>query len=299
LISGKQILLGVLCLVAIYFIVRWWMYARSGAQRADKPRPDDFAVGFVTNFLDTLGIGSFATTTAYYKFRKRMPDENIPGTLNVGHALPTVVQALVYITIVEVGFRTLMAMIVAAVLGALLGADVVRRLPRRAIQFGMGIALLVAAALFVLKGLNVQAQAGAASSLSGNLLIVGVVGNFLLGALMTLGIGLYAPCLILVSLLGMNPKAAFPIMMGSCAFLMPPAGLRFVACDRYTLGAAFGLALGGIPAVLIAAFIVKELPLDWVRWLVVIVVVIAASMMLRSAFAAPVAGTVAAEGEAR
>ena len=299
MITGKQILLGVLCLVAIYFIVRWWMYARSGAQRADKPRPDDFAVGFVTNFLDTLGIGSFATTTAYYKFRKRMPDENIPGTLNVGHALPTVVQALVYITIVEVGFRTLMAMIVAAVLGALLGADVVRRLPRRAIQLGMGIALLVAAALFVLKGLNVQAEAGAAHSLTGGLLVVGVVGNFVLGALMTLGIGLYAPCLILVSMLGMNPKAAFPIMMGSCAFLMPPAGLRFVACDRYSLGAAFGLALGGIPAVLIAAFIVKELPLDWVRWLVVIVVVIAASMMLRSAFAVPVAGGVAAEGEAR
>jgi uncharacterized membrane protein YfcA len=300
LISGKQILLGVLCLVAVWFIVRWWLYARSAAQRADKPRPDDFVVGFVTNFLDTLGIGSFATTTAYYKFRKRMPDENIPGTLNVGHALPTVAQALVYITIVEVGFRTLMALIVAAVLGALFGSGVVRRLPRRAIQFGMGIALLAAAALFVMKGLNVQAEAGAATALTGSLLVVGVVGNFVLGALMTLGIGLYAPCLIMVSLLGMNPKAAFPIMMGSCAFLMPPAGLRFVACDRYSLGAAFGLALGGIPAVLIAAFIVRELDLNTVRWLVVVVVVIAATMMLRSALTTPATGAVAAQGgEAR
>jgi uncharacterized membrane protein YfcA len=299
LISGKQILLGVLCLVAVWFIVRWWMYARSAAQRADKPRPDDFVVGFVTNFFDTLGIGSFATTTAYYKFRKRMADENIPGTLNVGHALPTVVQALVYITIVEVGFRTLIALIVAAVLGALFGSGVVRRLPRRAIQFGMGIALLVAAALFVMRGLNVEAEAGAATALTGSLLVIGVLGNFVLGALMTLGIGLYAPCLIMVSLLGMNPKAAFPIMMGSCAFLMPPAGLRFVACDRYSLGAAFGLALGGIPAVLIAAFIVRELDLNTVRWLVVVVVVIAATMMLRSALTTPATAAVAAQGEAR
>jgi len=299
LISGKQILLGVLCLVALYFIARWWTYSRSAAQRADKPRSEDFALGFVTNFFDTLGIGSFASTTAYYKFRKRMPDENIPGTLNVGHALPTVVQALVYITIVEVEFTTLIAMIVAAVLGALLGAGVVSRLPRRAIQLGMGIALVVAAALFVLKNLNVEAQAGMAHTLTGNLLIIGVVANFVLGALMTLGIGLYAPCLILVSLLGMNPKAAFPIMMGSCAFLMPPAGLRFVACNRYNLGAAFGLALGGIPAVLIAALIVKELPIVWVRWLVVVVVLIAATMMLRSAMQRTTPGGAVAEAEAR
>jgi len=299
LISGKQILLGVLCLVALYFIARWWMHSRSAEQRADKPRSEDFALGFVTNFFDTLGIGSFASTTAYYKFRKRMPDENIPGTLNVGHALPTVVQALVYITIVEVEFTTLIAMIVAAVLGALLGAGVVSRLPRRAIQLGMGIALVVAAVLFVLKNLNVEAEAGMAHALTGNLLIIGVVANFVLGALMTLGIGLYAPCLILVSLLGMNPKAAFPIMMGSCAFLMPPAGLRFVACNRYSLGAAFGLALGGIPAVLIAALIVKELPIVWVRWLVVVVVLIAATMMLRSAMQKSTAGVAVAEAEAR
>jgi uncharacterized membrane protein YfcA len=299
LISGKQILLGVLCLVALYFIVRWWMYSRSAAQRADKPRAEDFAVGFVTNFFDTLGIGSFASTTAYYKFRKRMPDENIPGTLNVGHALPTVVQALVFIAIVSVGFKTLISMIAAAVLGALLGAGVVTRLPRRAIQLGMGIALIVAAMLFVLSNLDLIPGGGEGRELEGGLLVIGVMVNFILGAIMTLGIGLYAPCLILCSLLGLNPVAAFPIMMGSCAFLMPPAGLRFVARDRYSLGAAFGLALGGMPAVLIAAYIVKSLPLVWLRWLVVGVVLIAATMMLRSAMQKPAPAVAVAEAEAR
>ena len=106
-----------------------------------------------------------------------------------------------------------------------------------------------------------------------------------LGALMTLGIGYYAPCLIMISLLGMNPTAAFPIMMGACAFLMPVGSVQFIRKESYDLRAAIGLTLGGPRRVLIAAFIVKSLPLDTVRWLVVVVVVYTAVGMLRTAFA--------------
>ena len=49
--------------------------------------------------------------------------------------------------------------------------------------------------------------------------------------------------MILVSLLGMNPTAAFPIMMGSCAFLMPVGSLRFIRERAYSLPSALGLAL--------------------------------------------------------
>jgi uncharacterized membrane protein YfcA len=184
---------------------------------------------------------------------------------------------------VTVDPTTLVTMIGAAVLGAWLGAGVVARLPRRAIQIGMGVALLVAAILFVLGNVKLIPSGGDALALHGVRLAVAIGVNFVLGALMTLGVGLYAPCLILVSLLGLNPIGAFPIMMGSCAFLMPVAGLRFIASGRYDLRAALGLALGGIPGVLIAAFIVKQLPLLWLRWLVVIVVLYAAIAMLRAA----------------
>ncbi|MGH8248547.1 MAG: sulfite exporter TauE/SafE family protein [Gammaproteobacteria bacterium] len=293
---GRLILLGALCVVALFFIWRWWSHSRVESGGADKPRADDFAVGFVTNFFDTLGIGSFAPTTAIFKFQHRMPDEHIPGTLNAGHALPTVAQALVFIAIVSVGFTTLISMIAAAVLGAWLGAGVVTRLPRRAIQIGMGVALLIAASLFVLANLDLIPAGGEARELGGSVLAFAVLVNFVLGAIMTLGVGLYAPCLILCSLLGLNPVAAFPIMMGSCAFLMPPAGLRFIARGRYSHGAGLGLALGGIPAVLIAAYVVRSLPLVWLRWLVVIVVLVAAAMMLHSALARPAAAAVPAGG---
>ncbi|HJW69805.1 MAG TPA: permease, partial [Candidatus Binatia bacterium] len=109
-----------------------------------------------------------------------------------------------------------------------------------------------------------------------------VAGNLLLGALMTIGIGLYAPCMILVTLLGMNATAAFPIMMGSCAFLMPIAGLRFIRERAYSPRVALGLTLGGIPAVLVAAFVVRSLPLGAVRVLVIVVAVYTAVGMLRA-----------------
>ena len=246
--------------------------------------PSRIALGFVTNFFDTLGIGSFAPTTAFFKLRRWLPDELIPGTLNVGHALPTLLQALIYIGTVNVARSTLMSMIGAAVFGAWLGAGHVTRLPRRAIQVGMGIALVVAALIFAGVNLEWLPGGGDATGLEGEKLGIAVCINFVLGTLMTLGIGLYAPCMILVSLLGMSPIVAFPIMMGSCALLMPVAGIRFVRAKRYDPPAVWGLALGGLPAVLIAAYVVRSLPLFWLRWLVFAVVLCAATTMLHSAW---------------
>jgi uncharacterized membrane protein YfcA len=247
------------------------------------PTPLQTAIGFVTAFLDTLGIGSFATTTAVYKLRNMVPVTLMPGTLNVGHTLPTIAQAFIYTQIVPVESATLVLMIVAAVAGSWLGAGVVARWPRRKIQIGMGLALLGAAALMLMTALKLFPVGGDTLGLAGVRLGIGLAGNFVLGALMMLGIGLYAPCMILVYLLGMAPTAAFPIMMGSCAFLMPISSIRFVKTRTYHVQAALGLALGGLPAALIAALIVKSLPLGAVRWLVVFVVIYTAINMLITA----------------
>jgi uncharacterized membrane protein YfcA len=283
---GKAGLLSALALVALAYIGRWWWLERSRAAVAyDKrtPRLADLAVGFVTNFFDTLGIGSFAPTTAYFKLRARMPDDEIPGTLNTGQALPTAAQALIFIATVSVDIITLVSMILAAVVGAWLGVGLVSRLSRRAIQLGMGGALMCAALLYLANNAHWMPGSGDALGLHGTRLIMAVAVNVVLGALMMLGVGLYAPCLILLSLLGMSPLAAFPIMMGSCGLLMPIGGARFVRSGRYNLSAALGLALGGIPGVLVAAYLVKSMPLVWLRWLVLIVVVYAALQMLKSA----------------
>jgi len=260
-----------------------WVWLRSKNRAPGIPSLFELLVGMVINFFDTLGIGSFAPTTSVFKLRRMVPDEKIPGTLNVGHALPTLLEAFLFIAIVKVDIVTLVLMMAASVCGAWFGAGIVASWPRRWVQIGMGIALLVAACLFLMTNLNLLPAGGDALILRNGRLWAGVIGSLILGALMTLGIGLYGPCMILVSLLGMDPHAAFPIMMGSCAFLMPVASARFIQAGSYSPRVALGLALGGLPGVLIAALIVKSLSLTAVRWLVVVAVVYAAFAMLRSA----------------
>ncbi len=287
--DAKLILIATLIAFTLFYAASWWTVARQklaarghGSDEPVRPTPLHTLIGFVTNFFDTLGIGSFATTTSAFKFWKLVPDQQIPGTLNVGHVLPTIVQAVLFITGVGVEFRTLVLMIAAACGGAWLGAGVVARFSRRKVQLGMGTALL-GASIIVLAQLFNLAPGGEALALDGARLAIGVTGNFILGALMTLGVGLYAPCMVLVSVLGMNPIAAFPIMMGSCAFLMPVASIQFVRRNAYNLRAALGLAVGGPLAVLLAYWLVESLPTTMVRVLVFIVIVYTSLTMLRSA----------------
>jgi len=276
-IDAKQLLFVGLTLFLIFYIV---VVMRGGFA---KPTILQTAIGFVTAFFDTLGIGSFATTTSMYKLWNMVPVKLIPGTLNVGHTLATIAQAFIYTKLVPVDSTTLVLMIVAACAGAWLGVGVVVHWSRRKIQIGMGIALLGAAAIFLMQALNLFPGGGDTTALTGVRLGLGLAGNFVLGVLMMLGIGLYGPCMILVSLLGMNPTAAFPIMMGSCAFLMPVASARFVRTRTYQTQSAWGLMLGGVPAVLIAAYLVVSMPIQYVRWLVIVVVIYTSLNMLLTA----------------
>ncbi len=341
------VLFVALAIMAIAFVAVWVYETRRHPDTPDRglPDPERVAVGFFSNFFDALGIGSFATSTTYFRLRKLVRDELIPGTLNVGHCLPTVTQAFIGIAVIAVEPMMLVLMIATAVAGAWFGAGIVSRLPRRAVQIGMGIALLVAAGFLLAKVTGVMpadrvavgAQAavlradksdtasavvtlapdtplelviagedwsevkavvdgveregfirttaarGIVLGVGGVKLALALLGSFFLGAIMPLGIGYYAPCMVLIALIGMSPSAAFPIMMGACAFLMPVASAQFVRRMRYSLKAAAGLAAGGIFGSALALLVVKHLPLYWVMWLVVFVVIYTAVSLLRAA----------------
>jgi uncharacterized membrane protein YfcA len=241
-------------------------------------------IGFVVNFFDVLGIGAFAPQTALLKFTKQTKDKHIPGTMNVANTLPVLFQALIFITIIEVEPITLVLMFISAALGAVLGAGVVAKMSEKRIRLVMGFALLVTAFFMLATQMQWIQGAGEAIGLTNGKLAIAVVANFILGALMTAGIGLYAPCMALVFALGMSPKVAFPIMMGSCAFLMPPASVRFIREKAYNRKAAVAMAIPGIVAVGIAAFVVKSLPLDVLRWVVISVIVYTSGVMLHAGF---------------
>jgi uncharacterized membrane protein YfcA len=275
-------LLTALVVINIAFLVGW-LRARTTHPLRDKPTRGDILIGLVTDFFDALGIGSFAPTTALFKFRGRPADELIPGTLNVGHNASAFIETFIFVTSVAVDPILLIAMVGSATLGAWIGAGTVSRLPRRAIQLFMGAALLIAAIFFLLGNLGALPVGGESMSLPGWRFGLAVAVNFLLGALMSVGIGAYAPCMVLLALLGLHPLGAYPIMMGTCGLVQPAASLRFFKTGRFAWGVSLGLTLGGVVGSLLAIFVVRQLPLGRLRWLVMIVVAYAAIAMLRSA----------------
>ena len=280
-----RMLLGALVAAGLVLVARWTIETRRAVAEGvgvAAPAPLDLFIGFVTNFFDTLGIGSFATTTAAFRLFHLVPDELIPGTIIVGDALPVLAQALLFISIVAVDPWQMTALIVVCVTGGWIGAGVVVSLSRRALQLGLGSALLVAAVFMLLGMLGRFPAGGTALAFSPRAFALALVVNFVLGALLTLGIGNYAPSLVVFSLLGMDPTAAFPIMMGSGAFVATIAGVRFVGAGRFHWRAALGLTLGGLPGVFVAVWLVKSLPLATLRGLVLVVVAYASATLLRA-----------------
>jgi uncharacterized membrane protein YfcA len=287
----RAVLLAILSLLGVVFILAWRRAATAQPSAAEPgrrwPTPVETAIGFITNFFDTLGIGSFATTTAAFKLIHAVPDESIVGTMLVGLSLPVLAQAYIFLVVVPVDTRVLAALVAVSVLGSWVGAGFASRLPRRPIQLGMGIGLLAAGLFMILSLRGVLPGGGTALTLTPRSLVIAMVANFAIGVLLMLGIGSYAPSLILFSMLGMDPRAAFPIMMTAGAMMGMVGGLRFMRAGRFGTRAALGLTLGGIPGVLLAGLLVRSLPLDVLRWVVVVVVAYAAATMLRSALAAP------------
>jgi uncharacterized membrane protein YfcA len=257
-----------------------------------KPWSGLLGTGLITNFFDTLGIGSFAQQTSIFKFFRLVDDRIIPGTMNVGNTLPTVAQAFIFMTAVKVEPLTLASLSLAAPAGAVLGAGVVARMSRPRIQFFMGVGL-TAVALIILAGLlHLLPLGGEATGLAGWKLGFAAAMSFVFGALQTIGVGFYAPCMALVYALGMHPLTAFPIMMTATAMLMAAGSARFVKEDAYDRKAALALTVAGTLGVFLAAFIVKSMPLTILKWMVcAIVLYTAAWMFVSSATKEPGPGT--------
>lgn len=242
-------------------------------------------IGFVANFADTLGIGSFAIVVAMSKALKlKIHDKHIPGMLNVSCTIPAVIEALIFITSVKVDPLTLMSLLIAAAAGSVIGAKIISKLDESIVQIVMGIALFVTGIVMFLglPWVNLMPGGGTALGLTGTKLVIGIVGNFILGALMTAGIGLYAPCMAMLYLLGMSARAAYPIMMGSCAMLLPFSGMEFIKEGQYPRKSSLAITIGGIFGVFLAVFFVNSLSIDALKVLVIFVIFYTATTMLRA-----------------
>jgi uncharacterized membrane protein YfcA len=280
------VLIALLSVLALAGMICAAKLLKAALARAAWPRVESIVLGAVTNFFDTLGIGSFAPTMAWLKLRNLVPDRLIPCTMLVGHTLPSVTQALIFLVLlgVLVDPVLLVGCVMALFAGALLGAPLVTKMRVWLVQSIVGSALILAALLYTLTNLDLMPVGGVAGSLPPLLTIIAIAANFVFGVLLNFGVGNYAPTLVMFSLMGMDPRLAFPIMAGGAAFAASGASVRHLGIGEIDVRIATGLTLGGIPAVLLAAFVVRSMSVEMLRWLVSIVVLYTALVMLRAAF---------------
>lgn len=273
IISILRIVLGVFTLVSLVYFVKDCLAHKEDFTK-EKLVPLAI-IGLITNLLDTWGIGSYATTQAGFKFTKSSPDEVMPGTLNIGDTFPVSLEALLFFGFVDIDPVTLIAMLAASVVGALVGAGIVCKWNVKYVRIGLGVGLFILAIVLACKNAQIGpfGLVGTANGLTGVKLIIGVVVNFFLGALMMIGVGLYAPCMALIAALGMNVGTAFPIMMGSCAFLMNAACFKFIKEGKYDRKAAVMLAVFGCIGVVIAYKVACMLPMTVLTYVVCVVMV--------------------------
>ncbi|WP_298195034.1 TSUP family transporter [Novosphingobium sp.] len=274
-------------LIPLGLAVSFYLFAllRSAIAQRSVPAPEAILLGAVTNFFDTLGIGSMAPTTAWMKFRRMVPDRLIPSTMLVGHTGPSIMQAIIFLILlgVQVDPVLLVGCVLAVLSGALTGAPLVARAQVWVVQAVVALALVIAATIFTIMNLHLMPGGGTASTLSLPWLVVAIAANFVFGVLVNFGIGNYAPTLIMFSLMGMDPRYAFPVMAGSAALAGAGASVRHILIGEIDMRVVTGIILGGVPAVLVAAFVVKSMDVAMLRWLVIVVVLYAAVVMARAA----------------
>lgn len=258
---------------------------RAAIAKRSTPTLETIGLGAVVSFFDTLGIGCFAPSTAWLKFRHIVPDRLIPPTILVGLTITAVVESIIFL--LQLGVRVdpvlLVGCILACTMGGLLGAPLVHRTRVWIVQFIVAVGLLLAAIAYGMTNLHLFPGGGTASSLPPTLTIIAIIANFAFGVLLNYGVGNYAPTLVILSLMGMDPRLCFPVMAGAAALMGASAGIRHINTGNIDLRVVLGLTIGGIPAVLLAAYIVVTMPLVVLRWMVLVVVLYAASIMFRAA----------------
>jgi uncharacterized membrane protein YfcA len=274
-------LIALLIILGIAVLAYGSALVRAALAQRVAPSVEAIALGAVVNFLDTLGIGSFAPTTAWFKFRRMVPDRLIPQTMLCGLTPPAMTESIVFLIGVGVLVdRTLLfSCVIAVFIGGLVGVPLVTRARVWVVQLTVAIGLLLAATAYAMQNLDLFPGGGTASSLPLGLMIVAIVANFAFGILANFGVGNYAPTLVMFSLMGMDPKFAFPIMAAGASLMGAGASFQHIRIGKVDLRVVLGLAIGGIPAVLIAYYLVVSMPITYLRWLVFVVVVYAAAVM--------------------
>ncbi|SEK96085.1 Sulfite exporter TauE/SafE [Carnobacterium iners] len=277
------VLLSLIVIVNLFFVLSFVKDLIKHKSEIMTEPATTLALPFTSFFmflLSTFGISDFAIGTVLYRKLKWVPLKKLPGTLNAQCVIPVAAMALSYITSIDVGVKTLAVCIISQVIGAYVGPRFVVKLPEKTIKQFVSIGLTVAAVLILAGKFNLIPSNGTATELYGFKLVTAGILLFAYGALNNIGIGSYALTMATVYALGMNPAAAFPIMMGACTFSVPIGSMQFVKFGEYSRKITLFASTFGVLGVLTAVYFVKSLNVDMLQWLVIAVLLYTAISMI-------------------
>ncbi len=231
-------------------------------------------------FLSAFGISDFAMSTILYRKMKILTDRILPGTLNTQCVIPVAAMALAFISVIEVDVVTLSTCIIAQVMGAYLGPRFITKFSATTIRIYIGFGLIIATSFILAGKFHLIPGGGSAIELSNTKLIIAAICLFIFGALNNVGIGSYAPTMITIYALGMNPAVAFPIMMGASAFSIPIGSMQFIKYNQYSKKITLFAATFGLFGVLIGVYLVKKLDVSMLQWVVAAILLYSGLSML-------------------
>lgn len=290
MVNVLRILAAIGLLLNAFLVIRKIGTMRAGEDGAEKWEEGkkhavyNTVVGIAANFLDVFGIGAYATTSAAFKIGKSVRDGDIPGTMTVGDTIPMCIEAFLFAKISGVDGLTLGVLIVAAVAGAFIGASLVTKLNIQGVRLMMGIGMIILGVIMALRVFAVGpfGLTGDGLSLRGGRLMIAAVVMIILGILMNIGVGLYAPCMALCCGLGMSVTATLPVVMGASALLMAFGnGPQFIRAGKFDMVAVLTQIAGGTIGVLIAYFFVKKLDVTILTMIIAAVVLVTGIMFFR------------------
>ncbi|MGL5268770.1 MAG: sulfite exporter TauE/SafE family protein [Spiroplasma sp.] len=250
------------------------------------------SIGFIGSFTDTIGIGSFAVVAAGLNATKSVKNvKNLPGTLNIGLTVPNLLAGTLFVSAIQVELATLISLVVAAMLGSFCAAKIVNKVNRKFIAIFVASCLTTAGILMIFTQFDLFATSRI-RGLQGWKLVVGIIAFFIIGGLQSFGVGLYAPAIAIVSLLGMETIVAFPIMTCAGGFALPTTAWTFHRDNNYSPKVSYGLLIGGVFGTVAAFFIVFVgiqggfgIKMDsftyYLKWFAIAIMCYAAFMLLK------------------
>jgi len=267
-------------------LCRRWAEVRQDAG----PWPLQLLSSFGLYFLSAFGISDFALSTVLYTKTRWAASRKLPGTLNTQGLVAVTIMALAYLSSVQIALSTLLPYIFLQALGSWVGPRVSVRLRVSTLKLAMAVSLLLAGALMLASRLGWLRMGGAAMGLVGWKLPLLLAASFGLGFLKTLGVGSYPLTMALVFLLGLNPLAAYPLMMGGSALSLPVAATQFIKLDAYSRRLAFCSCTAGALGALLAVFVVKSLDVTLLQWVMLAVMFLASAEMFMAGYRLRVRG---------